>query len=131
MASPASDVLVVGERHAALLAGRHLAHLVLEALQGRQRALVDHHVVADEAHLGAALDLAFDDAAAGDLADVRDVEHLEDLRLAEEDLADRRREQPRHRPFHVVDEIVDDVVVADLDAVAIGRGLAPARSREH
>src|SRR6516165_2454833 len=42
-----ADVLIVGERHAALLAGRHLPHLVLEALEGRQRTLVDHHVVAD------------------------------------------------------------------------------------
>src|SRR5512145_1174261 len=50
-----ADILVVGEGHAAFLPGRHLPYLVLEALERRQRALVDHHVVTDEAHFGAAL----------------------------------------------------------------------------
>src|SRR5690606_11237159 len=39
------DVVVVLEGHAAFVALAHLAHLVLEALQGLQRALVDDHVV--------------------------------------------------------------------------------------
>src|SRR5262245_33909890 len=42
-----ADVLVVGEGHAAFLAGRHLLHLILEPLERRQGALVDHHVVPD------------------------------------------------------------------------------------
>src|SRR5436190_20219952 len=91
-----ADVLVVGERHAALLAGRHLAHLVLEALQRRERAFVDDDFCADQAHLGAALDLAFGNAATRDLADLGDVEHLQDLGIAEEDLAHRRRQQAGH-----------------------------------
>src|SRR5262249_26759932 len=101
-----ADILIVGERHAALLSGRHLAYLVLEALQSRQRALVDHHVVADEAHLGAALHLAVGDAAAGDLADLGNVEHLQDFRVAKEHLAHRRRQQAGHGLSHVVDQIV-------------------------
>ena len=58
--------------------------------------------------------------AARDLADLGDVEHLLDRRVAEEDLAHRRRQQARHGRFHVVHEIVDDVVVADLDALRVG-----------
>src|SRR6266568_7357169 len=48
------DVLVILEGHAALIAFTHLADLVLEALQRLQGAVVDHDVVAQEAHLGAA-----------------------------------------------------------------------------
>ena len=43
--------------------------------------------------------------------------------VAEHGLAQRRRQQSRHRLLHVVDEIVDDVVVADFDAGLLG-GLA-------
>jgi hypothetical protein len=59
-------------------------HFVLEALERLERAFVDHHVVADQADLGAALDLAFGDTATGNLADLGDVEDLEDLGVAEE-----------------------------------------------
>src|SRR5258707_5789135 len=67
-------VLVLLEGHAALLARRHLAHLVLEALQRRQLAFVDDDVVADQADVRAALDDAVGHPAAGDLADLGDVE---------------------------------------------------------
>src|SRR5262249_37531169 len=51
-------VLVVLEGHAAFLAGGHLARVVLEALELRKLALVHHHVVANEPHVGATLDHA-------------------------------------------------------------------------
>src|SRR5262249_13798628 len=115
-----ADILVVGEGHAALLPRRHLAHLVLKALERRQRTLVDNDVIPDQAHARTTLDLALGDPAAGDLADPGNVEHLEDLRVAEENLAQGRRQQPRHRRLHVVDQIVDDVVVADLHSRLVG-----------
>src|SRR5215212_1463043 len=118
-----AHVLVALEGHAALLAGRHFARVVLEALELAEPAFVNHDVVADEPDMGAALDHAVEDAAARDLADLRDVEDLEDLRLAEPLLAQRRGEKARHRRLHVVHEVVDDVVVADLDAGPLG-GLA-------
>src|SRR5262249_15579097 len=117
------QVLIVGERHAAFLPRRHLSDLALEALQGRERSLVDHDVVADEPHLGTALDLPLGHAAASDLADLGDIEDLEDGRVTQRDLAQGGCEQPRHRRLHVVDEIVDDVVVADLDARLVGQRL--------
>src|SRR5688500_8270613 len=70
------DVLVIGKGHAAFLARQHLAHFVFEALQGREIAFVDHDVVADQAHLGAAAHQALGNAAAGCLADLADVESL-------------------------------------------------------
>src|SRR4051794_31150723 len=75
-------VLVALEGHAAFLARQHLARIVLEALELRQLALVDHDVVADQADVRTALDLAVSDAAAGDLADLGDVEDLQDLCVA-------------------------------------------------
>ena len=115
-----AHVLVVLERHAAFLAGHDVLHLVLVALQRRELALVHHHVVADEAHVGAALDGAVRDAATRDLADLRDVEHFEDLGIAEHVFAQSRREKARHRRLHVVHQIVDDVVIADLGARLLG-----------
>ena len=124
-----AHVLVVLEGHAAFLAGRDLAHLVLEALQRLELAFVDDDVVAEQADIGAALDDAFGDPAAGDLADLRDLEDLQDLGVAEEGLAPLGREHARHRRLHIVDEVVDDVVVADLDAVGLRQRCAPARWR--
>ena len=80
----------------------HFGDFVLEALERLELAFVDDDVVAHQAHAGAALDLAFGDAAAGDLADLGDVEHLEDLGIAEEGLAALRRQQARHRRLHVI-----------------------------
>ena len=91
---------------------------------------MDHDVVAQEAHLGAAPDDAFGDHAAGDLADPGDVEHLADRGIAEEALAQGRRQHARQRVAHVVDHVVDDRVIADLDAVAL-RQLARLRVGPH
>src|SRR5207253_2226445 len=111
-----AHVLVFLEGHAALLTGRHLAYLVLEALQRRQLPVVDDDVVADEPHVGAALHHALGDTATGHLADLGDIEDLQDLRVAQHGLAAFRRQEARHRRFHVIHQVVDDVVVADLDS---------------
>ena len=50
-----AHVLVALERHAAFLADKHFARIILEALELRELAFVDHHVVADEPDVGAAL----------------------------------------------------------------------------
>src|SRR3972149_1476961 len=121
-----THVLVALERHAAFLACGHLAHLVLEALQGRKLAFVDHHIIADEPDLSATLHLALRDAAAGDLAHLGDGEHLQNLGIAEEGLVPRGCEHAGHGLLHLVDEVVDDGVIANLDAVALG-GLAGVR----
>src|SRR3546814_371449 len=73
-----ADIVVILERHAALVARLDLAHVVLEALELLEAAFVDHDVVAQEADLGAALHDAFRYHAAGDLAEPADGDHLAD-----------------------------------------------------
>ncbi len=81
-----------------------------------------------EANLRAALHLAFSHDATRDLAGLRDVEHLLDRCVAEEVLAHGRCQEARHGGFHVIHEIVDDAVVADLDALSVS-GLLRLRIR--
>src|SRR6516225_7254904 len=57
-----TDVLVVLEGHAALLADMHFGDFVLEALEGLELAFVDDDVVAHQADPDATLDLAFGNA---------------------------------------------------------------------
>src|SRR5689334_8687787 len=116
----ALDVVVVLERHTAFEPFLDLAHFVLEALQRLQRTFVDHHVVAQQAHPGAALDHAFGDHAAGDLADLGDLEDFADFRVTQEALAQRGRKHAGKGGLHVIDDVVDDRVVADIDLVALG-----------
>ena len=80
---------------------------------------MDHNVIADQPHVGAALDGAIGNFAAGDVADLGNLEDLQDLRIAQHGLAQCRRQQAGHRLFYIIDEIVDDVVVADFDAGAL------------
>jgi uncharacterized membrane protein YwzB len=94
-----ADVVVVLEGHAAFLAGLDLGHLVLEALERLQRAFVDHHVVAQQAHPGGAAGDAFGHEAAGDLADAGDAEDLLDLGIADEVLANLGTQQARCAAF--------------------------------
>jgi hypothetical protein len=121
-----AHVLIVLKRHAALCAADHFLHFVLEALKGGQHAFVDDDVVADQTHLGTALHFAFSDQAASNLANLGDVEDFQDAGVAEEGFAQFRCKLAGHRRFDVIDEIVDDVVVADLNALLLGRvtGLA-------
>src|SRR6266446_10053903 len=100
------DVLIIFEGHPAFVAFAHLADLVLEALQSLQAALVDDDVVAQQAHLGAAPHHTLGDHAAGDLPGPGDVEDLPDRRVAEELLAQHRRQHAGERVAHIVDQIV-------------------------
>src|SRR5262245_19044092 len=95
---------------AALLAGRHLAHLVLEALEGGDRPLA--HVVGAPAHadLGRPHDPAFLHVAAADRAQLGDVEDLPDLGAANDGLADLGGQHPGQGRSQIVDGLVDDVV---------------------
>src|SRR6266511_6096235 len=68
------DVLVVGQDDAALVARGDLAHVVVEALERRDRGVVDDGAVAHDADLGAARDVAVGDVAARDGAHPRGAE---------------------------------------------------------
>lgn len=60
---------------------------------------MDHHVVAQQADLGAALDVADADHTVSDLPNFRDVEDLLDERLTEVVFADVRRAFPTGSPL--------------------------------
>src|SRR6516162_642563 len=113
-------VLVVLEGHPAFLAGDDFARVVLEALELGELALVHDDAIANETHIGAAFDHAIGDAATRYVADLGNLENLQDGGVTQHSLAHGRRQQAGHRLFHVVHEVVDDVVIADLDAGAFG-----------
>src|SRR6516225_9164611 len=86
-------VLVAVEADAALEALLDLGDVVLEAPQRADLAFVDDAVVAQQAELGAAWDDAFGDVAAGDDAELRNLEGVAHLGAAARDLLQRRLEE--------------------------------------
>src|SRR5829696_439903 len=114
------DVLVVLEHDAALETGLNLTDVVLEAAQGTDPAGPDHRALAHEPDRRAADEAAVADRAAGDRADARGLEELEDLSLAERLLDLLGLEHALHRRPQVLGHLVDHRVGADLDALALG-----------
>ena len=84
---------------------------------------MDDDVVAQHPHLRAALDQAVQNVAAGHGADLGDAEHLAHLDHAQHLLLALGRQHAGQRRLDLVDRLVNDVVVLDLDAGALG-GLA-------
>ena len=82
---------------------------------------MDHHVVAQHPYLRAAFHQSIEHVAARHRTDLGDAEHLAHLDQAEHLLALLRREHPRERSLDLVDRLVNDVVVADVDARAFGK----------
>ena len=76
---PDVDVVEALQAAAALEAGGDFLGVVLAALERGEGAGVDHDAVADEAYLRLGGELAFLDLAAGDGADLGDLEGLLDL----------------------------------------------------
>ena len=84
---------------------------------------VDDDAVAHDTHVARALDLAVGDIAACDSADGRDFVGLADLGVADDGLAELRREHTLHSSLDLVDRIVNDAVHTHIDMVA-GRAVA-------
>src|SRR6056297_3179089 len=118
-----AHIIVVGKGHSALLTGRYLLDLVLEALERRQRAFVNDNVVADQAYFGTTLDAAISDETTCDLADLRDVKDFPDFSVAEEDFPKGWIKHAGHGLLHIINEIVNDIVVTDLDTITVRCGL--------
>src|SRR5690606_32745882 len=99
------DVLELAEAHAAFLTHLHLVHLFLEALQGGERShFLNDNVVAQNPDLRALPDNALGDLHARNLADLGNVEHLQNLGVAEEGFARMRRQHAGHDALNVVDQ---------------------------
>ena len=69
--------------------------------------------------------IAARDHAAGDRAEPRDAEERAHLDLADDRLGLDRREHADERLLDLLGELVDDAVLADLDALALGELRAP------
>src|SRR5689334_6860441 len=116
------DVVVVAERDTALEALADLGRVVLEPAQAGDRQVVRHdRPVADEPRLGVAPDESRPDDATRDVAETRRAEDLADLRRAELDLFVDRLEHALEGRLDLLDGLVDDRVVADLHALAVGQ----------
>src|SRR3954452_466279 len=114
------DVLEVAQDQTALEALADLGDVVLLAAQRGQVEVVRHdRAVPDHPHLRVAADHAAGDHAAGDVADPGRAEDRTDLRLAQARLLELRLEHALEGRLDLLDRLVDDRVVADLDALAV------------
>src|SRR5579883_2057292 len=80
-------VLVAGDLEAALVAFGDFADIVFEAAERFEFAFEDDRLIAQDADFAAARDLAVFDVAAGDGADLADLEDLAHFGVSERDLA--------------------------------------------
>src|SRR3712207_5977034 len=121
------DVVERPETDTALIALADLGHVVLEATQRLDGEVVgDDDTVADQPGLGVPGDRPAADDGARDVADPRHAEDLADLRRAERDLLVLRLEHALEGRLDLLDRLVDDRVVPDVHALAVGElgGLA-------
>ena len=119
------DIIELLDLHTALVAACNFLNVVLEAAQRCQLALVNNDIIAQHAHGAAALDLAVEDVAAGNGADLGDLVGLADLRMTDDDLLELRCEHALHCGFDLINAVVDDAVHTHIDvcsrrAVACG-----------
>src|SRR5690606_34310919 len=114
--------VAVADSDTALEALADLGDVVLEPAQRLDGEVVgDDHPVADEPCLRVALDQAVADDHTGDVADPRHLEDLADLRGTELDLLVLGLEHALEGRLHLFDGLVDDRVVADVHAHAVGQ----------
>src|SRR3954453_15610092 len=116
------DVVERPQADTALVALADLGDVVLEAAQGLDGEVVgDDDPVADQPGLRVPVDGPAADDRAGDVADARHPEDLADLRRAELDLLVLRLEHALEGRLDLLDRLVDDRVVPDVDALAVGQ----------
>src|SRR3954449_5087641 len=116
------DVVERPQADTALVALADLGDVVLEAAQGLDGEVVgDDDPVADQPGLRVPVDGPAADDRAGDVADARHPEDLADLRRAERDLLVLRLEHALEGRLDLLDRLVDDRVVPDVDALAVGQ----------
>src|SRR3954452_13171495 len=113
------DVLEVAQDDPAFEARRDLPHVLVEASQRCDLAVVDDRAVAHEPGPRAARDLAVGDVGAGDDTDPRRAEELTDLDVTKGVLDLIGFEHALHRGTQLVQNLVDHRVVADLDALPL------------
>ena len=123
------DVLVALDANAAFIALLDGLDVVFEAAQRGNLALEDDRGVAHDANLVIAGDFALGDIATGDVADLRDAEHVANLGDTRIALDDFGSEHADACGVDVLDSLVDDAIQANVDLLMLGR-LACARGRD-
>src|SRR6266540_4093611 len=114
------DVVESFDRQSAFEPCLDLAHVILEALERIELAIVDDDIGAQDPDLRTAADDAFEHVAAGDSSDLGYLVYLAHFDEPELAFLLLRREHARERRLHLVHRLVDDVVVANVDAVVLG-----------
>src|SRR5690606_33110609 len=117
------DVVVALHRDATLHAVTHFGDIVLEATQGFQLALKDHHVIAQDANRAITVQRTLDHHTTGHGTELGRAEHVAHFGNAEDFLAFFRRQQTAHGVLHVVDQLIDDRVVTQVDTFALAQAL--------
>src|SRR3954449_10215577 len=116
------DVVERPQADTALVALADLGDVVLEPAQRIDGQVVgDDDAVADQPGLRVTDDRAATDDRTRDVADARHPEDLADLRRAELDLLVLRLEHALEGRLDLLDRLVDDRVVPDVDALAVGQ----------
>ena len=80
---------------------------------------MDHDIVTQQAHAAAALDDPLGNHTAGHLANLGDAEHLADFGITDEIFLRVGAEKAAHGRLHLVDQFIDDRMIADFHAVAL------------
>src|SRR5438046_3445114 len=101
------EVLPTLEPDAALLSGRHLAHVFLEVLERIDPAFEDLLFAPEKLDPASTADFALHDAATGDDAGARALDRGDDLDRAFPDLTVGRLTPPLGGPLHVLGEPAD------------------------
>src|SRR5581483_4803310 len=109
--------------HPALIAGVHLAHVILEASERRDSAVIDDLATACYPRRRATADDAIAHVAAHNRLAAPGAEDRTHLGVAVDYLAELRLNEATQRLLDVVEQIVDDLVLPDLHTLLLGKGL--------
>src|SRR5205807_3121876 len=107
-------VIEVADADTALHAVADIAGIVLEALERRDFAFVDLNTIAQQAHVGIALDLPIQDIATGNYADLRHFEGVAYFSPAQVGFLIDGIEQAGHGFLDFVLKLVNDGMQADV-----------------
>src|SRR5690606_19803429 len=98
-------------------------HVILEATQGFQLAFKDHHVVTQYADRLVTVYGALGHHTAGHLTELRRTEHIAHIGNAHDIFAELRLEHASQGRFHIIDQVIEDAVVAQIQAFLLNQAL--------
>src|SRR5438045_6375184 len=98
----------------AFITTRNLGRILLKSPQRCDLALEDHDVIPQQANLGSTGNFAVGDVATRNGSDLRNFEHVANVRGAEIRLFEDGFQDTQHRAFDLVDDVIDDRMEADI-----------------